>query len=233
MNKNKSMNLNEYNYSHFNADYYEFEEFTGLKVGDTFKDFELKTVDGKSAKISNFLDKPLVFEMGSVTCPMYAGHVTPMQEIAKKYPEFNFVVLYVREAHPGNIISNHTAIENKINAAKEAIRFYKDKRTILVDNTNGDAHKVYGTLPNSVYIINTDGTILFAKAWNNTHYLEPVLEKIVHNESIQNIKFKPAQPGLYQSYITLYKKGGRTAFYDFIIGLPKLIWKHLMAGNLF
>jgi peroxiredoxin len=233
MNDNKSVKLSEYNYPHFNADYYEFEEFTGLIAGEQYIDFELRKVDGKSAKISNFLDKPLVFEMGSVTCPMYAGHVTPMQEIAKKYPEFNFVVLYVREAHPGNRISNHTAFENKIDAAKEAIRFYKDNRTILVDNTNGEAHKVYGTLPNSVYVIDTDGKILFAKAWNNTNYLEPVLEQILNNKSLKDIKFKPAQPGLYQSYVTLYKKGGRTALYDFVIGLPKLIWKHLKAGNLF
>ncbi len=224
---------NEYNYPHFKADFYQFKDFTGLKEGDKFIDFELRTADGKPAKISEFLNKPLVFEMGSITCPMYAGHVTPMQEIAKKHPELNFVVLYVREAHPGNKIQRHTTIESKINSAKEAIRFYKDNRTILVDDTDGKAHKTYGTLPNSVYVIDTDGTILFTKSWNNTDYLEPVLENIKNKKSTNELKFRPAKPGLYQSYVTLYKKGGKVSLFDFIKDLPKLLWKHYKAGNLF
>lgn len=223
----------DYNYPHFKADFYQFMEFTGLKEGDQFLDFELRTTAGKPARISDFLDKPLVFEMGSITCPMYAGHVTPMQEIAKKHPDFNFVVLYVREAHPGNKIPCHTSLESKMDAANEAIQFYQDKRTTLVDDTDGKAHQVYGTLPNSVYVIDTDGTILFTRAWNNSDYLEPILEHIRDKKSTKDLKFRPAKPGLYQSYITLYKKGGKVSLTDFLRDLPGLLWKHYKAGNLF
>lgn len=223
----------DYNYPHFKASYYQFEDFTGLKKGDKFIDFELRTTDGKPANISDYLDKPLVFEMGSITCPMYAGHVTPMQKIAQKYPEFNFVVLYVREAHPGNKMTAHSSLDIKMSNASEAVLFYKDNRTILVDDIDGKAHKVYGTLPNSVYVIDTDGTILFEKAWNNTDYLEPVLDNIRDKKSAKDLKFRPAKPGIYQSWVTLYKKGGYVSLRDFILDLPVLLWKHWKAGNLF
>lgn len=221
-----------YNYSNFKADYYQFHDFMGLKEGDQFVDFELDTVDGKKAKISDFLDKPLVFEMGSISCPMYGRHVTPMQEIAKRHPEYNFAVLYVREAHPGEKMNHHTTFGKKIYAAKEATKFYNDNRTILIDGVDGKAHKVYGELPNSVYVIDTNGTIKFVRGWNNTDYLEPVLNKIAQGKSPEGLKFPPAKPGIGQSYRT-FKKAGKIASRDFLRDLPKLLWKHYKAGNLF
>ncbi|MGD1843311.1 MAG: peroxiredoxin family protein [Thermonemataceae bacterium] len=221
-----------YNYPNFKAEFYQFHDFTGLEEGDQFVDFELTTLQGEKAKISDFLDKPLVFEMGSISCPMYAGHVTPMQEIARRHPEYNFVVLYVREAHPGEKITNHTTFEKKMYAATEASKFYDDHRTILIDEVDGRAHKVYGALPNTVYVIATDGTIKFVKAWNNTDYLEPVLEHITKGRSTNELKFRPAKPGLIQSYKT-FKKCGRVSLTDFLYHLPKLLWKHYKAGNLF
>ncbi|MGD1839722.1 MAG: deiodinase-like protein [Thermonemataceae bacterium] len=224
---------NDYNYPHFKAHFYNFENFTGLEERDKFIDFELRTAEGKPVKISDFLDKPLVLETGSATCPKYAMHVKPMEEIVKKYPEFNFIVLYVRQAHPGNKIQCHTTLEGKIGSAKEAIRFYKDYRIVLVDDIDGKAHKVYGTLPNSIYVIGTDGVILFANANNSAKYLSPVLENIKNNKPTNNLKYRPAQPGLYQSWVTLYKKGGYVSLRDFILDLPKLLWQHYKAGDLF
>jgi hypothetical protein len=233
MSNQKQIAEQEYNYEHFSADYYDFVDFTGLKKGDKFIDFELRTIDGKLAKISDYLDKPLVFEMGSITCPMYAGHVTPMQEISKKFPEYNFVVLYVREAHPGEKMECHTSIDQKIGNAIEASTFYKDNRTILVDDIDGKAHKVYGTLPNSIYVIEPNGTIVFVKAWNNTDYLEPILQHIKEGKSTDDLKFRPAKPGLHQSWVTLYQKGGKVSLKDFVGDLGALIKKHWEAGNLF
>ena len=221
-----------YNYSNFKADYYQFHDFMGLKEGDQFVDFELSTIDGKKAKISDSLDKPLVFEMGSISCPMYGGHVTPMQEIAKRHPGYNFAVLYVREAHPGEKITNHTSFDKKVDAATEASKFYNDNRTILIDGVDGEAHKVYGELPNTVYVIDTEGTIKFVRAWNNTDYLEPVLERIAQGKSPDGLKFRPAKPGIIQSYRT-FKKAGKVAGRDFLHHLPRLLWKHYKAGNLF
>ncbi|MBQ0734961.1 deiodinase-like protein [Aquimarina celericrescens] len=222
----------DYNYSNFKAKFYQFKDFTGLKEGDTYQDFEFLSIQGQKKRLSDFLDKPLVVEMGSITCPMYAGHVTPMQELARKYPEFNFVVLYVREAHPGNNISCHKDFDEKVSAAKEAARFYDDKRTILVDDIDGEAHEIYGKLPNSVYVIDTDGAILFVKPWNNTDYLGDILTNLLHKKPTEDLKFRPAKPGLGQSFTTLLK-GGWVSLYDFVVQLPELLWKHWKAGNLY
>lgn len=231
MNKNL-LETENYNYPNFKANFYQFKDFEGLTEGNLYQDFELLDTKGEKMRISDFLDRPLVLEMGSITCPMYAGHVAPMQEIVHKYPEFNFLVLYVREAHPGNNITYHKSYHDKMEATKEASRFYEDRRTILVDGVDGKAHKVYGTLPNSVYVIDTDGRILYAKPWNNTDYLENILDNISKGRPTENLKFRPATPGLGQSLKTLLK-GGRVSLWDFIVELPGLLWKHWKAGNLF
>jgi hypothetical protein len=223
--------ITTYNYPRFKAKFYQFADFTGLKEGDKFVDFKLMTTVGWRRNISDFLDNPIVLEMGSLTCPMYAGHVTPMQELAERYPQCNFLVLYVREGHPGNETPKHTCKEDKMSAAIEASQFYKDKRTIFIDELDGNAHQVYGSLPNSVYIIDTDGTIKYSKAWNNTEYLEPILKGVLNNKAVSDIKFRPAKPGLCQSYTTL-SKGGSLALKDFVVELPGLLWKHYRAGNL-
>ncbi len=228
----KSTAQHSYNYSRFKADYYQFEKFEGLSSGEIFIDFELRTTNGEKKKISDFLDKPLVLEMGSITCPMYAGNSKAMNEFSKKYTDFNFIVLYVREAHPGNRVKSHSSDESKIDAAIKTYHHYAESRNVLVDTLNGDAHKVYGSLPNSVFIIGTDRKILFCKPWNNVDYIEPVLKAIRIGQNANYLEFRPARPGLWQSIVTLFI-GGWLSFFDFLIQLPKLFFNHLKAGNLF
>lgn len=222
----------EYNYPRFKAAFYQFEDFKGLEIGEQFIDFELKTIDGELKKISDFLDKPIVLEMGSITCPMYAGNSSPMNKLAEEYTDFNFLVLYVREAHPGNKTTYHHTQYEKFNTAQRVKNVYNEHRTVLVDTINGDAHKVYGALPNSIYIIDTSGKIIFCKAWNNYVYFKNIIKAVGKNKNLHLLKFRPAKPGLIKSYITLIT-GGIVSLFDFIFQLPMLLWKHLKAGNLF
>lgn len=155
-----------------------------------------------------------------------------MQKIASEYPAFNFLVLYVREAHPGNNIACHQNYEDKVAAAREAAQFYNDRRTTLVDTVDGEAHRVYGALPNSIYVISTDGIVQYVNPWNNTDYLRPILDNILKEQPTEHLKFRPATPGLVQSFKTLFK-GGWVSFWDFVKQSPMLLWKHWKAGNLF
>jgi hypothetical protein len=98
-----------YNYRRFTPEEYEFAEFTGLSAGDRFVDADLHRLDGGTARLSDFLDKPLVLETGSMTCPMYAQSAPPMQDMVTRFPDLNFVVLYVREAHPGERTPQHAS----------------------------------------------------------------------------------------------------------------------------
>ena len=220
-----------YNYDRFKTDYYDFEHFHGPAVGEKFTDVSLFTLEGESVRLSDYLSKPLVLETGSLTCPMYAKCVSPMQEYAQQYPDMDFLVLYVREAHPGNKVTGQPSIKQKINNARQTKQAYDERRTIVVDTLEGEAHRRYGELPNMIYIIGTDGTILFRSTWNNTEKLDAVL-RVIHQGDLLDIPdFKPVNPSPLAALRTL-GYGGLLAIYDFVKGLPRLVMMHRKVGNL-
>jgi len=226
----KSKSGGEYNYRRFVPAEYDYDNFEGLEAGQRFEDAEVYRLDGERVRISDFLDKPLVIETGSNTCPMYAKSVDPMQEYATRYPGLNFVLLYVREAHPGEKLPAHLTITRKIRAAAKTAEAHGEGRTILVDQISGKAHKAFGNMPNSIYILGTDGAVIYRSIWNNTEKLDGVLRKVAAGEPVEAADMKPVPPGPAGPR-TLFL-GGWVAVWDFFRGLPELLAKHRRAGNL-
>lgn len=220
-----------YNYRRFDPSDYSFDKFTGLGVGDKYVDCELTTLDGKVVHISDYLDKPVVLETGSVTCPMYAQAVPPMQEYAAQYPDMNFLVLYVREAHPGDRTHAHETFDKKRYNAQRLQKTYGENRIVLIDSIDGQAHQSFGSLPNSIYVIDVDGTILFRSAWNNTDKIAAALAAIHSKQNPGASDFKPISPSPVRAMKPLWI-GGSLAIWDFVKGLPKLLTMHRRAGNL-
>ena len=220
-----------YNYPRFKSSDYDFEHPTGLAVGDQFVDCELTTLDGTPVRLSDYLDKPLVLETGSVTCPMYAQAVPPMQGYAAQYPELNFVVLYVREAHPGDRTRAHGSDDQKRCNAGRLRTEYGERRTVLIDSIDGRAHQIFGNLPNSIYVIDVDGSIVFRSTWNNTKKLGSVLAALQAKQSFDTSDFKPISPSPLRALKPLWI-GGLLALWDFAKGLPRLMTMHRRAGNL-
>lgn len=227
----RRQNPDGYNYERFVPEEYDFHSFTGMKAGEPFKDADVHTLNGDLVRISDFLDKPLVLEMGSMTCPMYAQSAPPMQKLVERHPELNFAVLYVREAHPGEKIRAHKTIEAKIDAAKHTSRAHGENRTVLVDEISGEAHKAYGAMPNSIYIIDTDRRIVFRSIWNNTDEIPAILERLSARQEVESVDMNPIPPIGLKGIKTLFL-GGWVAFWDFVTGLPRLLRMHKKAGNL-
>ncbi|GAB7146552.1 deiodinase-like protein [Mycobacterium riyadhense] len=219
-----------YNYQRFHSSDYDFEHFTGLSVGDKYVDCELTTVDGRRVHLSDYLDKPIVLETGSVTCPMYAQAVPPMQAYAAKYPGMNFLLLYVREAHPGNRTRAHESSDDKRFDALRLPSVYDEQRTVLIDSMDGHAHHIYGAMPNSIYIIDVDGKIVFRSAWNNTDKLGAVLAALQAKQTFDTSDFKLKTPNPIGALKPLWI-GGPLALWDFVIGLPRLLIMHRRAGD--
>ncbi|MEO1332887.1 MAG: deiodinase-like protein [Myxococcota bacterium] len=219
-----------YNYRNYHPRFYRVDTFSGPQRGSRSRDFKLVDSDGRVRRLSEFLDRVLVLEMGSLTCPMYAGNVARSQELMHLYPEFNFAVLFVREAHPGNRVSEHRSLSMKCENAQVAARMYGDGRTLLVDDIDGHAHEFFGQLPNSIFIIDTDGTVLFSEAWNNAPRLESVLQALRSNQDVQSLSFQMAVPPLRQIIQTLFHAGIVSVF-DFVIHAPRLMWEHFRAGH--
>ncbi len=139
--------------------------------GDAFPDFELITTEG--ARLTNddiFGDKPVIFVFGSITCPMTSSAAPSVQKL---YDEFgdrvSFIMMYVREAHPGESFMQPETIEEKLEHARALKDFYGIQWTVAADNVDGDLHRALDPKPNSAFLTDNEGTILFRSLWASDH----------------------------------------------------------------
>ncbi len=135
--------------------------------GDTFPSFELVTTSGDCLVNHDvFDDKPVLVIFGSMTCPMTASAAPPVQEL---YDEFGdrveFIMLYVREAHPGENFAQSETMQEKLEYARKLKKFYDIQWTVAADNIDGDLHRALDPKPNSAYLVNSEGTIVFRSLW--------------------------------------------------------------------
>ena len=135
--------------------------------GDAFPSFELLTTKGdKLVNDDVFVDKPVLFIFGSMTCPMTASSAPSLENL---YNEFGhrveFVMLYVREAHPGENFAQSETIEDKLESARALEKFYGIEWTVAVDNVDGDLHRALDPKPNAAFLMNSEGDILFRSLW--------------------------------------------------------------------
>jgi len=219
----KESTSSTYNYKHFNPADYNFKKFDGPKAGENYIDFEAQTLDGKTVMLSDYLDKTIVLDTGSITCPMYANTKGPMNLLKEQYPNVHFLLLYVREAHPGSRTKQITSFTEKMDNAKSISKLYNEQREVLVDTVDGFAHKLYGSMPNMTYVIGKNGIIKFRANWTNIDALKKVLldpDKIVSKDYYGVVK-----PPLFTALRTLLI-GGSGALYEFLKGLPQLLRQH-------
>jgi hypothetical protein len=63
-----------------------------------------------------------------------------MEDLVKKYEgKANFLFIYMREAHPGELIPEHETYEQKVAQAK-MLADRGNTRQIIVDDVNGEIH---------------------------------------------------------------------------------------------
>ena len=219
----------DYNYTSFDAGAYNLDQFKGPQLGDKAPDGMVSEMNGTKRRLLDFEGKFLVLEMGSITCPLFQDRRGGMDGIAKTYPEFSHAVLYVREAHPGALRPEHKCQADK-QANAEALVSDGEARDVFVDDMSGSVHQAYGGYPNSVFIINQNGCVLWHSAWNDPKAVRAALLDLNAGRPARGrAMFKPARPWVVRRTM---KGAGPGAFTDFLRGLPGLIWKNLIKFNL-
>lgn len=214
----------QYNYDKFRAGPYNFDNFPGPKVGEAALDFTASTLDGRSVKLSDFRGKVVVLETGSIICPQYVHRINPMNELARQYPDIVFLLLYVREAHPGKQIGEDHSFEEKMDCAQRLVASDNEQRLVIVDDLQGSAHSAYGSLPNMIYVIGKDGRVLFRADWNHAPIAARVIEIASQSEELQAERalFRPVKPHVL---LRVLYRGGSDAVFDFFCALPRLLIK--------
>ncbi len=215
-----------YNLTRFHVDDYDMFRFDGPRAGEQALDFSLYDTDGQTVSLADYKGKWLVLEMGAVSCSMYARNIKPNNLLAKDYPDVEFLVVYVREPHPGERIGAHNSMEEKIENAKELKSFYGEYRKVVVDTLDGEMHTQYGLKPNSIYVINPEGKVIYRCDWTLSSELKKVLDNRdqLHMNEHAGMDILSNPPFGIQRKSLL--KGGWRAVWDFTKMIPRLAPMH-------
>jgi hypothetical protein len=102
-----------------------------------------------------------------------------MEDLVKKYEgKANFLFIYVREAHPGELIPEHETYEQKVAQAK-MLADRGNTRQIVVDDVNGEIHRQYGGLPNMSWVLDHTGRVAYKASWTDSVDIDAALEEAV------------------------------------------------------
>ena len=157
------LGLGNYNYGHFSRELFHdlaSSSFSGPGPGVQAPDFKATTLDGVAVRLSDYAGKEnVLLVFGSATCPMTAASIGQINELYDRLrgDEIEFVFIYVREAHPGEVIPAHKSMREKTEAAR-LLRDEEDMHMpIVVDDLRGSIHRKYSKLPNPAFIIDKSG----------------------------------------------------------------------------
>ena len=221
---------------------YNYESFTGALLakdiaasrigvgpepGERAPDFEGRTLDGDTIKLSDYRGrKNVVLTFGSLTCPMTAGSIDGMNDLYDEYQndDVQFLFVYVREAHPGERVPAHLSLEDKMRAA-EMLRDAEDvAMPIIVDERRGPIHRKYGKLPNSTFLIDKSGRIAFRALWTRPGVVEDALEALLERQRDRGVEHAIVNGGEDRSFPVSYtvmhsyralERGGEKSLADF------------------
>ena len=101
-----------------------------------------------------------------MTCPMTASAAPSVQALYDEFGDrIRFIMLYVREAHPGENFTQSETMEEKLEYTRALKDFYDIQWTVAADNVDGDLHRALDPKPNSAYLMTSQGKILFRSLW--------------------------------------------------------------------
>lgn len=195
----------------------------GLLPGSLFPSCVVTTTAGQPITLGDTIQGPWVLETASLSCPAYAQHVEAMQNLVKRFPTLQFIVLYVREAYPNRRLNMHRSVVEKLDRAVALRLLRHESRNILVDDLQGSTHLHLGGWPNMLYIVDGNGYVAYRANWNNAATTSDVLEQFTRTGTIPTqIRFS-RRPFSVAALPWLVKNVGYLAAWDHIKAIPSLV----------
>ena len=154
--------------------------------GDRMPDFDRPTLDGVRFRSSDLEETgPVLLIFGSYTCPVTDSAAPGLNELYARFGDrVRFVMVDVREAHPGKAVPQPETLNEKMAHAEQLRDVHGFEFEVAVDDIDGNLHRALSPKPNSAYVLGKDGTILFRAKWaNDTKALAAALEAIAAGKS--------------------------------------------------
>jgi len=141
-----------------------------LGPGDPIGAFDLLTTDGGRWSSAHLKARrqPVLLVFGSRTCPVTEDAADGLRHLQSIYGDrVRFVMIQVREAHPGRTIGQPKTFEQKLRHAADLKSHHQLPFEVAVDDIDGTFHRRLGARPNSAYVIAPTGVIVFRAQWAN------------------------------------------------------------------
>jgi hypothetical protein len=146
------------------------------------------------------------------------GEVSPLNRLYQSFRDkgFEFFTIYVREPHPGENYGPHTSWEQKLRYARDCREQDGIQTTLLVDNLEGSVHRLYGSMPNMVYIIDKNGKVAYKAMWTDHEEIESVLANLLMADELsgRGVRVKPSYTEKINYVPAEYDHGLREKIFD-------------------
>jgi len=197
------------------------------KAGEPFPEFKLETTDGSVISKQDFINrKPLLLIFGSLTCPMTASAMPDIKHLHERFGDkVEFVLMNVREAHPGERLPQPETGEIKLEHARQLKQLYDVDLTVTTDDIDGSLHRALDPKPNAVFLMSTTGAVLFRSLWaSDGKSLTQALEDLVHDRpqsKTQSQKmFIPVVKAMGHVYEVMQRGGPQSVRDLWLAGFP-------------
>lgn len=98
------------------------------------------------------------------------------------------MVVYAREAHPGERTGAHANDDDKRAAARRLAAEESLSRLLLVDGVEGEVHRTYGAVWDPVFVVGGDGRVVGRLAWNDPARVTDVLDALASSGPVQPVE---------------------------------------------
>lgn len=156
------------------------------KPGSRVPSFDLPTLGGGRFSSDDLKETgPALLVFGSLTCPMTASSAPGINELYRQFGDrVRFVLVAVREAHPGADTPQPRTMAEKVQHAEMMRDLHGHRFEVAVDDIDGTLHRALSPMPNSAYILDRDGTIVFRAHWaSGTGELAKALSAVAAGKS--------------------------------------------------
>ena len=157
---------------------------TALGPGDRLTDATLLDLEGQEVSLLALAARrPIALVTGSTTCPATASAMPDLNRLEQRYGDcVQFVLLQVREAHPGAEVDQPYTLRDKVQHAQLMRETYDVGWPVLVDDVDGTLHHQLDTEPNSLHIIAPDGEILYRALFAGAAGVENAIAAVAAGE---------------------------------------------------
>jgi hypothetical protein len=225
------MSSDAYNYQRFD---WNLESGAGVRwlteaptLGTEAPDFELPDLEGRHHRLRDFRGRPVVIEFGSYTCPIFCVHLPAMEDVAGEHPEATFLVVYTREAHPGEVTPAHATQAGKHRAAAQLACEEALSRVLLVDDLDGTVHRRYGGGWDSVFVLDPRGEVVLRRAWNDPRQVRVTLRALADRTAQPSESVEMSPPASRAGFGHGLLRGGASAVLDFYASAPPPVKQQL------